>query len=112
MGKSRKSDIEAFLSLSDSQKERIVREVEAETPRQRLARSRPLTASERRQWKRFKDKSPRRPRGKKSEASQTISLIVEKRLLRQADAYAKRHGISRAELVARGLQTVLKSAAA
>jgi hypothetical protein len=32
-------------------------------------------------------------------------------LLKKADAYAKRHGISRAKLVAQGLQAVIGSAA-
>lgn len=108
MGKTKKSDIEAFIALPDTEKERIVRRLEAEGPRRRLARSRPLNASERRQWRRFKAKAgrPRVGRG-----ARTISLTVEKSLLGRADAYAKRHGISRAKLVALGLQTFLSTAA-
>jgi hypothetical protein len=104
----KKSAIEAFIALPDSEKERIYNELEAETPENRLANSRPLNARERRQWRRFKAKMGRPKIGK---GAKTISLTVEKNLLKQADAYAKRHGISRAKLVAQGLQAVIGSAA-
>ena len=108
MKKRKKSDIDEFLALPDSEKERIARQFDSETPQQSLARSRPLNAKERRQWRRFKAKMGRPKIGK---GAKTISLTVEKELLKQADAYAKRHGISRATLVAQGLQAVLGTAA-
>ena len=76
-------------------------------PEDRLARSRPLNARERRQWRRFKAMG----RPKVGKSAKTISLTVEKSLLKQADAYAKRHGISRAKLVAQGLHAIIGSAA-
>ena len=108
MPKHTKSDIDEFLALPDAQKERIVQEIEAETPQQRLARSRPLNAEERRRWRRFKNKMGRPRVG---QGAKTISLTVENGLLKQADAYAKAHGITRANLVAQGLRTILGSAA-
>jgi hypothetical protein len=108
LARTRPSTINKFIALPDSEKERIVREIEAETPRQRLARSRPLNAREHRQWRRFKAKMGRPKVGK---GAKTISLTVERELLAQADAYAKQHGISRAKLVAQGLQVLLNSAA-
>jgi len=108
MRKSKESPIEEFIALPDSEKERIVKEIEEETLEQTLARSRPLNARERRQWRRFKAKMGRPKIGK---GAKTISLTVEKSLLDQADAYAKRHGISRAKLVAEGLKAVMGSAA-
>lgn len=108
MKKAPKSDIEEFIALPDAEKERIVREIESETPRQRLARSRPLNSRERAQWRRFKAKMGRPKVGK---GAKTISLTVERGLLKKADAYAKRLGISRAGLVAQALQTILGSAA-
>jgi hypothetical protein len=39
--------------------------------------------------------------------AKTISLTVEKRLLARSGSYARRLGISRAELVQRGLQAIL-----
>jgi hypothetical protein len=104
----RKSDIDNFIALPDSEKERIVKEIEGETLEQTVARSRPLNARERRRWRRFKSKMGRPKVGK---GAKTISLTVEKQLLDQADAYAKQHGISRAKLVAKGLQAILGSAA-
>ena len=41
------------------------------------------------------------------QGAKVISLSVERQLLSQADARAKALGISRAELVARGLRTML-----
>jgi metal-responsive CopG/Arc/MetJ family transcriptional regulator len=54
---------------------------------------------------------PQLAQPKVGKGAKTISLTVEKDLLDQADAYAKRHGISRAKLVAQGLQAVSGSAA-
>lgn len=108
MAKPRKSNIDAFIALPDSQKERIVEKIDAETPERRLARSRPLNARERKQWRRFKAKMGRPKAG---EGAKTVSLTVEKGLLREADAYARRHGLTRAALVAKGLRAVLDSAA-
>jgi hypothetical protein len=110
MKKPRKSDIEEFIALPDAEKERIFQEIEAETPEQSLVRSRPLNARERRQWRRFKARSTM-GRPKVGKGAKTISLTVEASLLKQADAYAKRHGISRAKLVAQGLHAVISSAA-
>ena len=107
MGKQRKSVIERFIALPDSQKERVFANIEAESPSKRLARSRTLSRREQKQWRRFKKMG--RPRVGKG--AKTISLTVEKGLLKQADAYAKRHGLSRAMLVAQGLRTILGSAA-
>jgi hypothetical protein len=108
MKKTNKSNIEEFIALPDEEKERIFQEIEAETQQQTLARSRPLNKRERRQWRRFKNKMGRPKVGK---GAKTISLTVELGLLKQADAYAKRQGISRAKLVAQGLHAVLGSAA-
>lgn len=108
MIKRKKSIIDEFIALPDSAKERIYREIDSETPEDRWARSRPLNARERRQWRRIKAKMGRPKIGK---GARTISLTVERDLLEQADAYAKQHGISRAKLVAQGLMAVLGSAA-
>jgi hypothetical protein len=106
--KTRKSSVEKFIALPDSRKERIVKQLERETLRQSIERSRPLGTKERRQWGRFKAKMGRPKIGK---GAKTISLTMEKDLLKQADTYARRHGISRAKLVAQGIQAILGSAA-
>lgn len=102
--KTKKSTIAAFIALPDSEKNRIVEQIKAETPQQRLKRSRPLNAAERRQWRRFKAKMGR---PKVGGGARTISLTVEIKLLKKADSYAKQHGLSRATLVAQGLRAVI-----
>ncbi|HZL36051.1 MAG TPA: hypothetical protein VFC78_12115 [Tepidisphaeraceae bacterium] len=103
-----RSDIEAFISLPDSQKAKIISQIESQTPQQHLASSRSLNARELLQWRRFKSKMGRPKVGK---GAKTISLTVEMGLLKRADAYARRHGLSRATLVARGLKAIIESAA-
>ena len=107
MSKRLNSVIDRFIALPDSQKKRVYADIEAETPSQRLARSRPLNKSEQKQWRRFKKMG--RPRVGKG--AKTISLTVERELLQRADAYAKRHGLSRAMLIAQALRTILGSTA-
>jgi hypothetical protein len=64
----------------------------------------PQTAEDIAQQRRAKNKGGR-PR--KGLGARTISLTVERALLARSDAYAKRLGISRAELVQRGLNAIL-----
>lgn len=64
----------------------------------------PLTAEDRGQQRRARNKGGR-PR--KGLGAKTISLTVEKALLARSDASAKKLGISRAELIERGLNAVL-----
>jgi hypothetical protein len=104
MRKVKKSNIEEFIALPDAEKERIFNEIASQTTEQLLARSRPLNARERAQWRRFKARTGRPKIGR---GAKTISLTVEKDLLIKADAYAKRHGMSRAKLVAKALQAII-----
>jgi hypothetical protein len=108
MSKQRKSVIDRFIAMPDAEKDRIYDRIDAESALHRLARSRPLMARERKQWRRFKAKMGRPRIGK---GTKTISLTVERDLLRKADAYARQHGISRARLVAQGLLAVMGTAA-
>jgi hypothetical protein len=68
---------------------------------------RPMTAAERARWRRIKRK-PGRPRN--GRGVKVVSVSVEKTLLKQSDALAKRLGISRAQLIARGLKGMLLTA--
>jgi hypothetical protein len=106
----KRSVIDEFIALPDEEKERIYNEIDSASTEELLARSRPLNARKRKQWQRFKARA-RMGRPKIGRGAKTISLTVELSLLKRADAYAKRHGISRARLVAQGLQTILESAA-
>ena len=66
--------------------------------------SEPLTPEMKAQWERAKRK---RGRPVKGGGAKVISLSVERGLLEKADALAKRQGMSRADLFARGIQAVL-----
>ncbi len=69
------------------------------------AESKPLTAAQR-QLHRTARKVGRPRQGK---GSQVVSVSVEKQLLKQADAYAKRQGLGRSELFILGLKGLLVS---
>ena len=96
------------MALTAAQREAIVAGLEGESPRRRQARSRPLNAGERKQWRRFQQKAVRPPVGRGSKA---ISLTLEKGLLEKADAFARRHGLSRSQLVAESLRDKMGRAA-
>lgn len=67
-------------------------------------KSRPLTKVEKEQWQKIQNKRgwPKRGLG-----YQRISLSIERGLLRQATALAKKRRISRSQLVAQALATAL-----
>ena len=88
---------EKFVAMTDGQRAKVIAEIEAESPQQRLARSKPMSARERERWKRVKKKMAGRPRLGKHGAK-IVSVTVEKSLLKQADAYAKANGMKRSEL--------------
>ncbi len=64
----------------------------------------PPSPRSRAKWERAKRK-PGRPR--EGKGAQVISVSIEKGLLEQSDGLARKMGISRARLVARGLRAVL-----
>jgi hypothetical protein len=64
----------------------------------------PPPAEARAQWEQARRK-PGRPR--KGRGAKVISVSVEEELLARSDALAKRMGVSRAGLIARGLRAVL-----
>jgi len=102
--KTKRSPVAEFMALSAAARAKAVaefdREFVADTFRQ-------PTAQERKVWLRAKRKAGRPRIGK---GAKIISLSVERDLLRQADAKAKREGVSRAQFFARGLQILLASA--
>ena len=102
--KRRPGPIDSFLALSDEEKERIWEGYNREIP---LPETRPLTPAERKRWEKAKKRMGRPRVGK---GAKVISLSVERGLLERADAYARRTGISRAQLVARGLESILAAA--
>jgi len=96
-------DGRAFDALSGAEKAKIVAEIEAEDPADRLGRSKPLTREQRADWRRRKKMG----RPKIGQGHKVVSISLEAGLLKKADAYAKRHGLKRAQLVAQGLRRVI-----
>jgi len=93
------SPIEAFMALPDAEKERIVAPFDRE-----FVPTLPLNAAQRQQWRRLKKKMgrPRIGRG-----TRVISVTVEKGLLHRLDRYARSHDLSRARVIAQGVERVL-----
>ena len=69
--------------------------------------SRPLNAADRALHRQARKRG--RPRIGQGAAKLYISM--ERGLLKQADAYARKHGLSRSELIATGVRTLISSAA-
>jgi hypothetical protein len=67
----------------------------------------PLAAADRRRFARAEKKMARPKIG---QAAKVISVSVEQGLLQRADAWAKDHDLSRAQLVARGLELAMAGA--
>lgn len=69
-------------------------------------KSRPLSPEQRRRWQAIKRKLGR---PKKGEGAKVISVSVERGLLARSDRLAKKLGISRAALIAQGLEHMLET---
>src|SRR5687768_16080368 len=68
---------------------------------------RPLSAAEREAWQRA---TRGNGNGKAKQKSAHVRVTLEPRLLKQADALARKRGLSRSQLVAEGLLHLLRKA--
>jgi hypothetical protein len=96
---------EEFDALPESEKERIWQEIDRMTPEEMAAKSRPLNKQERALWERAKKKMGRR---KATEKLRRVSVKLEDGLVNRADRMAKREGVSRDQIVARGLKVLFR----
>lgn len=87
-----------FAALSEAEKERVWESFNREVPMSEL---RPLTSKERQQHG-----MPPRPT-KRGAGREALSVTVDRALLRRADAFAKANGLTRAEVVSRGIAAVV-----
>ena len=69
-------------------------------------KARPLTDRE----KNLHAKARKRGRPRVGMGAEKIQVSVERSLLSRSDAFARKHGMSRSEMIARGLQAVLVAA--
>jgi hypothetical protein len=66
---------------------------------------RPLSSAERQAWQRAT-----RANGKGKQKAAHVRITLEPRLLKEADALARKRGLSRSELIAQGLLHLLRKA--
>jgi hypothetical protein len=99
--KKKPSPMEKFLALSDAEKDAEVAPFEREIP---FSETRPLSAAQRKIWRKYKRRIGRPMIG---QGAKTVAVTIERGLLQRADAYAKRHDLKRAELIARGLELAM-----
>jgi hypothetical protein len=103
--KTRDSAADRFEQMTDEQKSAFARQYDREIP---LSETRPLTAAERRLFQEILKRGRGRPRIGKGAAR--INITIEKGLLDRVNALAKKRKLSRAQLIAKGLELVLKKA--
>jgi hypothetical protein len=93
-----------FLALPDDEKEGIYQHFNRPFRPEQL---RPLTPKMRRAWNKFRQRHRGRP--KVGEGAERVLVTIERGLLRQADEYAKRNGVTRSALMANGLLLAMGS---
>jgi len=95
-----------FDALPAAERERIFQEIERGTPERRRTALRPPNAKEQKMFDRIARKMGRPKIGN---GVKIVSVSVEMDLLKQADAFAKRAKLKRAELFTRALRGYLAS---
>ena len=100
-------NIDAFIALSDAEKEAVYRSVDREIP---LSETRPLTKAERARWDRARRADVPR-KALRAAVTRTVSVSLDEKLLVQADRYAKAHGLKRTDLFAAGLRLAMAAGA-
>jgi hypothetical protein len=95
---------EEFMALSDQEKETEVQ------PAQQ-AKSRPLTPAQRKQWQRIQGRLKRNAgRPVIGAGAKQIAVTVERELLKRVDRFAKTHKMKRSQIIAQGMELVMKRA--
>jgi hypothetical protein len=97
------SPAQAFLSLPDAEKDRIVAEFDEPFIGEKFGPLSPKT----RDWLRRAKRKRGRP--KVGKGAVQVSVALERTLLKRADAFAKRNGLNRSQLVARGLEILMSA---
>lgn len=88
---------------------RELRQATHEFDREDLGVLKPLTRADRQLLRRAAEHA-RRGRPVVGRGAAKISATIEKKLLGEVDRYAHRRGVSRSQLIAEGLQAVLRKA--
>jgi hypothetical protein len=93
-------------AMTDAQRAKLIEDLESKTPEQNLAESRPLTRAQRERWQ----ERARIGRPVVGKGAKPVAVTIERGLLKRADAYAKSHGMKRAQLIAHALKMVMGEA--
>jgi len=101
----KKTPIEKFLSRSDAGKDAAVADLENGI---NWSKTRPLNAAERKPWDGLKRKL-RAGRPRVGAGAKLVAVTIERNLLARADRYAKGHGLKRTEMIAKGLELVMRT---
>jgi len=99
----KKSAIDEFLAKSVAERNEYVKRFDEPFV---ADKARPLTAAERALWERAKR---RRGRPMNGNGAAVISISLERSLLSASDKLAKKKGITRSNLIARGLRAIIAS---
>ncbi|MGA2496988.1 MAG: CopG family transcriptional regulator [Tepidisphaeraceae bacterium] len=90
-----------FFQMTPAEREADVRRYDKGVD---LDKTRPLSAKGRLLWERARRGRPPKPAGEKSSR---VLITLEPALLAQADRLARSQGLSRSELIARGIRSVI-----
>jgi hypothetical protein len=103
--KNKRNLADEFEQMSDAQRAAFVKQYDRDIP---LSETRPLTIAEQKLFKRILRRGRGRPRIGKGAAR--INITIEKGLLGRVNAFSKKQKISRARMIAKGLELVMKKA--
>jgi hypothetical protein len=95
-----KNHKKSFFAMTPAEKEAEFRRLD----KLDYSQTRPLSAKGKLLWERARRGRPPKP---VSERASRVLVSLEPRLLARADAFARAHGMSRSQLVARGIDAVL-----
>lgn len=105
--KNQPSAYERFMSMTDAQRDAEVAQYDREMPG---TPGKPLSKTGKVAHARARRKA-RAGRPRVGRGAKRVLITVEGGLLKRADAYAKRHGLNRSELIAKGIINLIGSAA-
>jgi hypothetical protein len=112
MAKQKEMTGDVFDRLSDAEKRAFAAQYDRKI---RLSESEPMTARERqelaRQFAKRDRKGPGKGRGrpKVGRGAARVSVSIEGGMLKALDEYARRHGLSRSEVLVRGASQLMKA---
>ena len=97
---SNKKKSKPFFKLTAAERDALVKQFDREIS---FEETKPLSPKGKALWRRAKRAKPATSSGR---AARAVVIPVDKSLLERADQYAKRHGMTRAQVVALGLKAV------